>query len=621
MKKIGGFIKNLFFGKKYHIVRYIAGYVLLWVILCLFITNKCGQNVYDEWMEYRNYEVLKRYEEELSTFRETAKTHDMTDSSQKVFLEYQLQRLTALATVLTDDDVRTCASYYNGGTNPQTYGDLNAYLVIFGDNGKRHSSITEWENSSFVYYGADREDEIKENTDTILRCKKELIRNVWDETLGVKMSRDTAWMRTDYRTGWTFEVLDGYLAKNEFQPGKVRAIYYENGRAVEEKVISCTYYLDGRTYEYVENMPQNRLYFPEDTENWKAESRDDLMSMMQPISGRVGAWYPVFYTSRYARKDYEVPISFRLLLVQNSFIIGDHFVDKPFSFFPGDVAVAYSEIFTDVNGNETQMALHAYVTGMIADRKEEVFSRLRIYYIALALLIALIAFIRYRKLYSLRAKNQFHKSLIDSMAHDLKTPLMIMQGFGENLAENVHTEKREYYAAQIQENVARLNTLIDKNLELARHDGEELRNIGFYGMKLVENTEKRLGELLEQKKLTIKRVGDTMMHGDPDLMQTVVDNLIGNAIKYAPEGDTITVVGNETSFSFINHASLMYGKNVKHLLEPLEMGEESRTSGSGSGLGLSIANAIVREHGYRLKLSYDRKRHEFMCTIYLMRWR
>ncbi|MBR6018938.1 MAG: hypothetical protein IK055_01815 [Lachnospiraceae bacterium] len=45
------------------------------------------------------------------------------------------------------------------------------------------------------------------------------------------------------------------------------------------------------------------------------------------------------------------------------------------------------------------------------------------------------------------------------------------------------------------------------------------------------------------------------------------------------------------------------------------MGDESRTTGKGTGLGLSIANTIVEQHGWKMKLSYDRMRQIFTCTI------
>ena len=54
------------------------------------------------------------------------------------------------------------------------------------------------------------------------------------------------------------------------------------------------------------------------------------------------------------------------------------------------------------------------------------------------------------------------------MAHDLKSPLMILSGMAENLKENVHTEKREYYAEEILKNIADMNRMIEQSLGFSK---------------------------------------------------------------------------------------------------------------------------------------------------------
>ena len=87
--------------------------------------------------------------------------------------------------------------------------------------------------------------------------------------------------------------------------------------------------------------------------------------------------------------------------------------------------------------------------------------------------MGVLAWFSYRRLYSLGAKNGLYKSLINSMAHDLKSPLMVMQGFCENLAENVHKEKKEYYAEQVLNNANYLNELMDKNVNLSMKNAND----------------------------------------------------------------------------------------------------------------------------------------------------
>ena len=113
---------------------------------------------------------------------------------------------------------------------------------------------------------------------------------------------------------------------------------------------------------------------------------------------------------------------------------------------------------------------------------------------------------------------------------------------------------------------------------------------------------------------------DFEVYADYQKIQQILYNLISNAIKYSFEGETIEVFGAIRYFTIKNKAELHYNKNLKHLLDPLEMGDESRTAGSGTGLGLSIANGIAQECGWRLKLSYDRKNKIFTCKVILRKW-
>ncbi|MBP5670471.1 MAG: HAMP domain-containing histidine kinase, partial [Lachnospiraceae bacterium] len=438
-------------------------------------------------------------------------------------------------------------------------------------------------------------------------CAIDKLNKVKEVTLDVKKNPSTAWLfhgrsftfdsvvlwlQEDY-VGWRISLIDGYLKEDtkEFRPGKVLVKYMNSGIAEEEFVIDCSNdAYNNSSYTHITELGDNEILFPEDTENWDILTREELFYMDESISGKtwISPVYPVNTMS------YDENFGYRAEIVEKYYIFAGRICRVPFSFMAGNVAFEYKERIVDSNGDHEDLRFVSYAPGAFRKYIPDLFLYLTKYYILFLLIMAFLGWLRYQQLYSLRARTGFHKTLVNSMAHDLKTPLMVMQGFGENLKENVHTEKREYYADQILENVAYLNGLVNKNLDLAKkRDGELLDVEAMYLMDLVVETKERYQEKLEEKKLKMELRGETFLHGDPKLVRVVIDNLISNAIKYAPEGSTINVYGTHNAFTVSNKAMLRYNKNINHLLEPLEMGEESRTAGMGTGLGLSIANGIV----------------------------
>ena len=64
------------------------------------------------------------------------------------------------------------------------------------------------------------------------------------------------------------------------------------------------------------------------------------------------------------------------------------------------------------------------------------------------------------------------RTVTNSMAHQLKTPLFVIGGYAENLAENVNTDKRTHYAQVITEQTNAMNEMVCKMLDYSRLDSE-----------------------------------------------------------------------------------------------------------------------------------------------------
>ena len=590
----------------------IIRYTLAWLLLCLILTDVIGENVYLKHVWELGMSTNKRMAEYVEDIKEKLHNKPYLALTDKTEMDYYLQRLNAFAVSWYDDSEKIkTAAYFSGidESYTESYGYDKAYLIISG------------------------EDEEKE---TVFSCPINYLDKVLETTLKKKKNPRTGWISYDGAyvydkekeqyvwqfeyDGWVINLLDGYVKGNEFRPGKVKVKYYEVGVSAydklevtkdnvsDEQIIDCNVgaLLDG--FEYVSEFAPNRIVFPRDTDNWESVAFIELKNDEIPMHGSL--WYEL-------NMDYTSDLK----LIEDEFDLFGRTFRVPLSFLKGDVKYFYNEKITDAAGKEYNIGLIFYVQGGLASCRSDLFEYMERYYLILFVIMGVLAWFSYRRLYSLGAKNGLYRSLINSMAHDLKSPLMVMQGFCENLAENVHKEKKEYYAEQVLNNANYLNELMDKNVNLSmKNANDEIGDGHSYLTELIDIAEKRYEVRLLEKNLKITKTGESVFDIDPDYMSLIIDNLITNAIKYSLEGEKIEVIGRDDSFIIRNKAELTYNKSLRHLLEPLEMADSSRTAGKGTGLGLSIANGIVSECGWRMKLSYDKKKKIFSVMVILRRF-
>jgi signal transduction histidine kinase len=93
-----------------------------------------------------------------------------------------------------------------------------------------------------------------------------------------------------------------------------------------------------------------------------------------------------------------------------------------------------------------------------------------------------------------------------------------------------------------------------------------------------------------------------MVDGDPHLVARVVQNLIDNAMRFAPNGGEVTVscrnLDARVEFSVADNGPGIPTSDLPHIFSPMFRGETSRNrSTGGAGLGLTIARRILRAHG------------------------
>ena len=236
-----------------------------------------------------------------------------------------------------------------------------------------------------------------------------------------------------------------------------------------------------------------------------------------------------------------------------------------------------------------------------------------VFSIVFSFLLAFYFYRIYKKELSLQKQQ---RDFSNSLAHDLKTPLMAISGYAENLAENICVEKTEHYIKGIQSNVTYMDHLVGQMLDLAKtgQAAAELKKETLHLCPLVEKLFAQYQVLIEEKKLWVTIEGEACIQADEGKMERVLENLLRNAITYSPKGSKIIVKMDEKHFEMKNTGVTIAKEDLKEIWNPFVTGEKSRKKGSGHGLGLAIVANILDQHGFAYEIKSE---HESVCvTIY-----
>ena len=223
---------------------------------------------------------------------------------------------------------------------------------------------------------------------------------------------------------------------------------------------------------------------------------------------------------------------------------------------------------------------------------------------ALLTLLAAVLLARYTD-QKQRAAIQRERDFTRAAAHELKTPLAILQAHGEALREDILPEKRAEYLDVILDECGRMSALVGRLLELSRlESGTPLQKEPLDLAALVQEVWEPLALPLEQKDITLKLDLEALqLEGDRERLREAAGNLASNALRHCTPGGTIRVTlkreGSRAVLTVYNDGEPIPEADLPHLFQPFYRGGDksrSRDSG-GTGLGLAIVRAAALAHG------------------------
>ena len=203
--------------------------------------------------------------------------------------------------------------------------------------------------------------------------------------------------------------------------------------------------------------------------------------------------------------------------------------------------------------------------------------------------------------------------LITNMSHDLKTPLTSMVGYTDLLKKEELSDEARDYVEIISLKQEQLKNMIQDVFELSKAtSGVEQLNMECLDMrKLLEQTLGDMEDNVKDSGLDIRTKfseNPLPFMGDNNKMYRVVQNLLGNALKYSLAGTRVYLEAGEKNgqiFAEIKNISAYeMDFSPEEITERFVRGDKSRTT-EGHGLGLAIASSFVHNMGGTMQISID----------------
>ncbi|MBN1622165.1 MAG: HAMP domain-containing histidine kinase [Endomicrobiales bacterium] len=221
----------------------------------------------------------------------------------------------------------------------------------------------------------------------------------------------------------------------------------------------------------------------------------------------------------------------------------------------------------------------------------------------------------------LKELDELKDSFVSSVSHELRSPLAAIDGYCDFLIEgfnrNMPREKQEKSLKIIKDATVRLTNFINNILDIAKIKAGsfELRRTSINFYELAEEIVSLFDSLAQQQKKKIVNQVEKILpniNADPERVKQIVTNLIGNALKFTPEGGEIAVGAKlEENGQFIQGWIKDTGPGIpadsldKVFDRFYQVKDGGMKKPKGTGLGLTIVAEIVKLHNGKVWVESD----------------
>lgn len=217
--------------------------------------------------------------------------------------------------------------------------------------------------------------------------------------------------------------------------------------------------------------------------------------------------------------------------------------------------------------------------------------------------------------------DKLRRELIANVSHDLRTPLSVIHGYAETLwmkQDRLPPGEQQFYVKQVLENVVRLEKLVQELFELSKLEAQQVKpQMELFPIcELAQDIAHKYQLLAREQHLVLQTNIPTdrlVVQADIALIERVFQNLLDNALKFTPEGGTVSLtIQASADLVWMEVADTGIGIAAHEL--PLifdryrRSKQEARFSQGGSGLGLAIVRKILELHNTRIQVHSQKDR-------------
>jgi two-component system, OmpR family, sensor histidine kinase CreC len=206
---------------------------------------------------------------------------------------------------------------------------------------------------------------------------------------------------------------------------------------------------------------------------------------------------------------------------------------------------------------------------------------------------------------------QYAEEYVQTLTHELKSPLSAIRGAAELLQEDMPAQQQARFIVNIRNESARISRIVDRMLELARLENRrekpEMEPVEVSAMvrTVIESHEPLLAS--KNVKIDLDVPDRLTLTGNAFLLHQALENLVQNAIEFSPTGGTVKVTvatdRDQVTLSVTDEGPGIPEYALGRLFERFYSLARPDTGKKGTGLGLNFVREVAKSHGGTIRVT------------------